>query len=93
MEQEEQRENVKVYYDRRMMPLSRESRRVERLFIDTGDSGETYRVTVKPVADWFVLKGKVDSRRTHDIVLSMVQTNHPYRELIDHMTIEGTMDA
>jgi hypothetical protein len=93
MEQEEQRENVKVYYDRRMIPLSRESRRVERLFIDTGDNGESYRVTVKPVADWFVLKGKVDSRRTHDIVLSMVQTNHPYRELIDHMTIENTMEA
>ena len=93
MEQEQHSEKIKVYYDRRMTPLSPESKRVERLFIDRGSDGETYRVTVKPVADWFVLRGKVDSRRTHDIVLSMVQTNHPYRELIDHMTIENTMEA
>jgi hypothetical protein len=93
MEQEQQNENIKVYYDRRTMPLWPESKRVERLFIDKGDNGESYRVTVKPVADWFVLKGKVDSRRTHDIVVSMVQTNHPYRELIDHVTIDSPMDA
>ena len=88
MEQQTTNENkVKVYYDRRMMPLMPKSKNTERIFIDCSGSDESYRVTVKPVADWFVLKGKVDSKRTHDIVLSMVQANHPYRELVDDMTI------
>ncbi|MBN2717148.1 MAG: hypothetical protein JXX14_14950 [Deltaproteobacteria bacterium] len=85
-QQTEKKQKVKVYYDRRLLPLAPKSRNTERLFIECGGN-ECYRVTVKPVADWYVINGKVDSKRTHDIVLSMVQTNHPYRELVDHLTV------
>ena len=87
MEQTQNENKVKVYYDRRFLPLASRSNHTERLFIECGGSEESYKVTVKPVADWFVVNGKVDSKRTHDLVLSMVQTNHPYRELVDRMTI------
>ncbi|MBN2526491.1 MAG: hypothetical protein JXR76_08855 [Deltaproteobacteria bacterium] len=86
-QQTHENEKVKVYYDKRMLPLVPNSKQTERLFIECGAEDESYKVIVKPVADWFELKGKVDSKRTHDIVLSIVQTNHPYRKLVDHMAI------
>ena len=87
MEQTQNEGKVKVYYDRRFLPLAPKTIRTERLFIECDGNAPSYKVTVKPDSDCFIIKGKVDSKRTHDIVLSMVQMNHPYRELVDQMTI------
>ena len=88
MENATRRNNsVKVYYDPRTLPTTPGASRISRLFVESSKRDEPFRITVKQAFGQYHLDGQVDSQNTREIVLSIVRTNHPYRDIIDNMTI------
>lgn len=79
---------IKVYFDLRSLQSASGTNGITRLFVENGRNEEPRRITVKPAVDAaYELKGSLDSTEEKDLVLSFVKANHPYRELIDHITV------
>ncbi|MBN2526519.1 MAG: hypothetical protein JXR76_09000 [Deltaproteobacteria bacterium] len=86
MERTTRNNKIKIYYDPRTLPVEQNSNRISRLFVESANRDEPWKITVKPTLGMYELKGEVDSRQTHDIILTIVQTNHPYRDIIDYIS-------
>jgi len=81
---------IKVYFDLRSLQSASGVNGITRLFVENGRNEEPRRITVKPAVDAaYELKGVLNSTEEKDMVLSFVKTNHPYRELIDHITVSS----
>ena len=78
---------VKVYYDPRTLPVAPNDTRPARLFVEHGRQSEPFKVTIKRSLGRYELRGQVDSQATREIVLSIIRTNHPHREIVDFLTI------
>ncbi|MBN2526838.1 MAG: hypothetical protein JXR76_10635 [Deltaproteobacteria bacterium] len=86
-------DSFRVFYDPQSAPMSPNSKRVSRLFVQRG-LAEPWRVTIKPAEDgYFELKGMLDSYQSREIVLSMVRTHLSTWRLIDHLTIADDLAA
>ena len=78
---------VKVYYDPRTLPVSPNDTKPARLFVEHGQQAEPFKVTIRRNLGRYELRGQVDSQTTKEIVLSIIRTNHPFREIVDLLTI------
>ena len=84
----ENQSHIKVSYDLRTLYAVSGTNRVTRLLIEDGCSEEPRRITVKPTYDAaYELKGHVHSSLEKHMVMSFVKTNHPFRDIIDHITV------
>lgn len=87
MEQiQESNEEIKIYFDPQSKPPVPNAHTILRVLIKHGTK-EPYKVTMTPIAEYYELKGKVDSQWTHDVVVSMVPAMGAPRHIIDHLIV------